>query len=255
MLNKSLFLGITNERIEDIIQSGINALSPLGGSKYQMIDAHVHAVNFVQETPGLKNLLLQMDKSNIQKAVVFGLPVTKQWSEYEREAPEYYLDDDSECYYYSLTDTIVAEEYKKLNPKQQKRLYPLICGFNPADRHAIKHIERMYALYPGVFRGIGEIFLRHDDLTLLTSGDVPRINTKSLYPIFEFAVSHDLPVLVHNNISTTWIADRPKYLHELEEILREFPRAKIVFCHCGISRRVYAPFYKKMIERLLLQYP
>ncbi len=29
----------------------------------------------------------------------------------------------------------------------------------------------------------------------------------------------------------------------------------MIFCHCGISRRVYAPFYKKMIERLLLQYP
>ena len=183
------------------------------------------------------------------------MPVTKQWSEYEREAPEYYLDDDSECYYYSTTDTIVAEEYKKLSLENQARIYPLICGFNPADKHAINHIKRMYDLYPGVWSGIGEILLRHDDLTLLTNGDIPRINSKTLYPIFEFADAYNLPVSIHNNISTTWIADRPKYLHELEEILREFPRMKMIFCHCGISRRVYAPFYKKMIERLLLQYP
>lgn len=150
---------------------------------------------------------------------------------------------------------IVAEEYKRLDAESQKRIYPLLCGFNPADKHAIKHVERMYALYPGVWSGIGEIFLRHDDLTLLTNGDISRINNKALYPVFQFADAHDLPISIHNNISTTWIADRPKYLHELEEILREFPRMKMIFCHCGISRRVYAPFYKKMIERLLLQYP
>ncbi|OIP54337.1 amidohydrolase [Candidatus Gracilibacteria bacterium CG2_30_37_12] len=220
-----------------------------------MIDTHVHAVNFLQETPGFANLIAHMDGANIQKAVVFGLPVTKQWSEYEREAPEYYLDDDSECYYYSATDTIIAEEYKKLDVESQKRIYPLMCGFNPADKHAIKHIRRMYDMYPNVWCGIGEILLRHDDLTLLINGDTPRINNKALYPIFKFADDYGLPISIHNNISTTWIADRPKYLHELEEILREFPRVKMIFCHCGISRRVYAPFYKKMIERLLLQYP
>lgn len=255
MLHESLLIGLDNDKIEAIVESGKKALEPLGGSRYPMVDSHVHAVNFLQETKGFDALIAHMDAANIQKAVVFGLPVTKQWSEYEREAPEYYLDDDSECYYYSATDTIIAEEYKTLSPENQKRIYPLICGFNPADKHAIKHIERMYKLYPGVWSGIGEILLRHDDLTLLTNGDVPRINSKALYPIFEFADKYDLPVSIHNNISTTWIADRPKYLHELEEILREFPRMKMIFAHCGISRRVYAPFYKKMIERLLLQYP
>ena len=255
MLHESILIGLNNAQIEAIVASGNAALEPLSGSKYPMIDTHVHAVNFLQETPGFENLITHMDRANIQKAVVFWLPVTKQWSEHEREAPEYYLDDDSECYYYSVTDVIVAEEYKKLKPADQKRIYPLICGFNPADKHAIKHIERMYQLYPNVWSGIGEILLRHDDLTLLTSGDIPRINNKALYPIFEFADAYGLPISVHNNISTTWIADRPKYLHELEEVLREFPRVKMIFCHCGISRRVYAPFYKKMIERLLLQYP
>jgi predicted TIM-barrel fold metal-dependent hydrolase len=49
--------------------------------------------------------------------------------------------------------------------------------------------------------------------------------------------------------------DYPKYLHELEEILKEFPKTKIIFAHCGASRRVYAPYYRKMIERLLEEYP
>jgi len=242
--------GLSQENLE-----GMEVLERLSGPKYPMIDAHVHVVNFTQNTPGFKNLLSYMDRANIQKAAVFGLPLMKKWSETEREAPEYYLDDDTACYYYSFTDGIVAEEYKKLSSQEQERIYPLICGFNPTDRYALDHIKRMYQFYPGVFRGIGEIFLRHDDLTLLTDGEVSRMNNKALYPILEFAVDYDLPVLIHNNISTTWIADYPKYLPELEMMLTEFPRAKIVFCHCGISRRVHAPFYKKMIRRLLAQYP
>lgn len=251
-LNTPSFLSeeLSKQSLQDM-----EVLSRLSGSSYPMIDAHVHAVDFTQKTPGFKDLLYYMDRANIQKSVVFGLPVMKRWSETEREAPEYYLDDDTGCYYYSFTDGIVAEEYKKLTMKEQERIYPLICGFNPTDRYAVEHIKRMYEFYPGVFRGIGEILLRHDDLTLLTEGDTPRMNNQALYPILEFAEDYDLPVLIHSNISTTWIADYPKYLPELETMLSEFPRAKIVFCHCGISRRVYAPFYKKMIERLLSQYP
>lgn len=146
----------------------MSVLSRLSGPKYPMIDAHVHAVDFTQNTRGFKDLIYYMDRANIVKSVVFGLPVMKRWSETEREAPVYYLDDDTDCYYYSFTDGIIAEEYKKLSSEEQERIYPLICGFNPTDRYAIEHIKRMYQFYPGVFRGIGEILLRHDDLTLLT---------------------------------------------------------------------------------------
>jgi predicted TIM-barrel fold metal-dependent hydrolase len=45
------------------------------------------------------------------------------------------------------------------------------------------------------------------------------------------------------------------YLYELEEALRDFPRTRFVLAHCGISRRVNVPFYHKMVERLLEQYP
>lgn len=229
-------------------------LDALKGPKYPMMDCHVHAVNFVQDTPGFKTLIEYMDRSNITKSVIFGLPVTKQWSKDEREAPEYYLDDDSDCYHYSFTDTIVAEEYRKLDKDSQARIFPLACGFNPSDKYAVKHLERVFHYYPEVFCGIGEIFFRHDDLTLLTEGDLARAHDETIYPILEFAQERNLPVMFHNNISNTYTATYPKYLHELERMLRNFPKGKFVFCHCGISRRVYAPFYKEMVSRLLETY-
>jgi len=230
-------------------------LERLRGCKYEMTDAHIHIIDFLQETEGLKKLLYYMDKTNIKKGVIFGMPVKKAWKETEKNAPEYYLDDDNECYYYSFTDGIVAEEYNKLDEKEKDRFYPMVCGFNPMDINAIEHIKNMFKFYPGVFCGIGEILLRHDDLTFLTQGEPPRIHNKALFPILDFAWEHDLPVLIHNNISVPGVSDHPKYLHELEAILREFPKTKIIFAHLGASRRVYAPYYKQMIKRLLEEYP
>ena len=235
--------------------SRIDNLDCIKWSKYEIIDTHLHIVNFKQETEWLKKLLYYMDKANVKKAVIFGMPVRKMWSENERISPEYYLDDDTACYYDSFTDWIVAEEYNRLTEWEKKRFYPLICWFNPMDINAIKHIENMFKFYPWVFCGIWEILLRHDDLTFMTQWEPPRINNAAMYPIMEFAVNYDLPVLVHNNITSPWVSDHPKYLFELEAILRDFPKAKVIFAHCWASRRVYSPYYKKMIERLLMEYP
>ena len=231
------------------------SLTPLKGSKYPLIDAHLHVVNFTQETPGAEALIYAMDQANVGRAVIFGLPVSKLWAAYEREAPDYYLANDAPCYYYSYTDVTVAEMVRSLPAAQQERLYPLVCGFNPVDRYALRHIERVYAQYPEVWSGIGEILLRHDDLTAFTYGESARANHPGLWPIYQFAADHDLPVLLHQNITSVTKNDHPVYLWELEEAVAEFPRTRIIFAHCGMSRRVNVPFYYQMVERLLAQYP
>ena len=123
------------------------------------------------------------------------------------------------------------------------------------DRYAIRHVERLYAQYPDVWSGIGEALLRHDDLTSFTFGESARANHRGLYPIYEFAGQYDLPVLVHQNVTSVTKFDHPVYLYELEEAVREFPRTRFVFAHCGVSRYIDVPFYYQMIERLLDQYP
>jgi len=231
------------------------SLTPLGGSKHRMVDAHLHVVNFIQETPGGEALLHYMDLTNIEKAVIFGLPVSKMWASFDREAPDYYLACDSPCYYYGYTDVTVAELVRSLPDAQQARLYPLICGFNPVDGYALRHIERLYAQYPDVWSGIGEILLRHDDLTAFTYGENARANHPALRPVYQFAADHDLPVLLHQNITSVTKNDHPVYLFELEEAVADFPRTRFIFAHCGMSRRVNLPFYYKTVERLLDQYP
>jgi len=231
------------------------SLTPLRGSDYPIIDAHLHVTNFVQETPGGEALIRAMDAANVGKAVIFGLPVAKLWAEADREPPDYYLANDARCYYYGYTDVIVAEVVRDLPADQQQRLYPLLCGFNPTDKSAIRDVERLYARYSDVWCGIGELLLRHDDLTALTYGDAARANHGALWPIYQFAADHDLPVLVHQNVTSVSKSDHPVYLYEFEEALRDFPRTQFILAHCGISRRVNVPFYHQMVKRLLDQYP
>lgn len=230
------------------------SLARLRGSRYPIFDTHLHVVDFVQDTPGSDCLLHYMDSANVSKAVVFGLPVAKLFAASERAVPRYYLDTDGPCYYYSYTDAIVADFVRSAPVEQQSRFVPLVCGFNPTDKHAIRHVERLFAHYPGLFRGIGEILLRHDDLTALTYGEPARANHPALFPIYEFAAEHDLPVLIHQNVTSVTKSDHPIYVWELDEVLSRFPRTRFVFAHCGMSRRVEVPLYHQLVDRLLGQY-
>lgn len=233
----------------------LNELDKLKGTHYPMFDAHIHVVDFNQKTLWLKNLIHYMDKTNVKAGVVFWLPVIKSWQENEKQRPNYYLDDDNPCYYYPSTDDIVAREYKKLSKKDQKRIYPLLCWFNPTDINSVDHIRNTFLNHPGCFCGIGEVLYRHDDLTHLTLWETPRMNTQATKRLFEFACEYDLPLCIHNNITAPWVSDFPKFLHEMEEVIREFPKARVVLCHCGASRRLRSPYYPKMIARLLREYP
>ena len=218
-----------------------------------IVDMHIHMVDFVQDTDGLKSLIKIMDKANVTKSVVFGLPVKKKWEYFEPEEPHYYLDDNSRCYYYSLTDEIVAQEYLQLSNKNQKRIAPTICGFNPTDLGAIEYVEYMFNKYP-FWKGIGELLLRHDDLTNLTMDEVARVNHPALFPIFDFCGQKNLPVHIHQNSTSISHHDRFEYLHELTEVLKEFPNTKFIWAHCGTSRRVTHKNYAKMIKELLDSY-
>jgi hypothetical protein len=232
----------------------MNSLKAMQGSKYKCVDAHLHVNDFIQETEGLVKCLHYMKKANITQAVIFGIPVSKLWASWEKYPPGYYLGDNSRCYYYSGCDFIMAGEYRALQEQDRKLLLPLIGGFNPCDKFAYRHIHRMIKYFPEMWHGIGEILFRHDDLTNLIYGDPPRCNHNAMDRVYELCVEYEMPICIHQNITSVGTSDYPQWLHELEETLQNFPRATIVWAHCGVSRRVYSPIYYQIVERLLAKY-
>jgi len=222
--------------------------------KYQIVDGHFHLLNFVQETDGIDSFLKIMDATGVPESIIIGMPVVKQWEESQKDRPTYYLDDDGRTYWYSATDFLVGNMMMGLNPDQRKRLHPFICGLNSSDNNAVDHVERMLAAYPGLWQGIGEVFARHDDLSALTYGETSRANMQSFDRLIALAEKHDMPILIHSNIGPAW-RENTDYLSEIEYAIKNHPNAKIIWAHCGISRRIVIPNHTQILDRLLQTYP
>lgn len=226
---------------------------------YRYSDAHLHYVDFFQETEGMPALLKAMDAAGVEQSMISGIPVAKKWHEDEPKRPRYYAGDDADAYWYSATDLYVAAALEKLTAEQRRRFHPFLTGFNPVDKNAVSHIERMLELYPGLWQGIGEVFTRHDDLTALTSGDTPRANNEAMTRIYHLAAERDLPVLLHSNI-TSKRERNPLYLAEIEEPLRNHPHTRFIWAHAGSSLEIHRhqaqmDFLLPVLTRLLEDYP
>ncbi|MFJ2685801.1 amidohydrolase family protein [Pseudomonas sp. NPDC087342] len=226
---------------------------------YAYSDAHLHYVDFFQETAGMPALLKSMADSSIDHVMISGIPVAKKWHEDEPKRPRYYAGDDADAYWYSATDVIVAAAVNKLTPEQRQRFHPFLSGFNPNDKNSEAHIQRMLDLNPGLWQGIGEVFTRHDDLTALTSGDTPRANNEAMTRIYHLAAENDLPVMLHSNI-TSKRERNPLYLAEMEEPLRNHPHTRFIWAHAGTSVEIHRhqtqlDFLLPTLTRMLEVYP
>ena len=124
-------------------------------------DSHFHLTNYVQEGTDIREFLSIMG-DKVGRVALFGIPLQQTWSHENSGdfAPTYYLQSDAPLYYYSFTDAFIAMAYKSLKPEQQRRLDPMITGFNPADMYAADHIRRVLQTFPGVFSGIGEFSIQ-----------------------------------------------------------------------------------------------
>lgn len=212
---------------------GVTSLAAAGDT-HRYADAHLHYVDFFQESDGIEAMLEAMDHADVGHVVLMGIPVAKKWHEDEPKKPRYYQGDDAPLYWYSATDTIVAEAVRALPDEARRRVHPFLSGFNPNDKNSVAHIERMLELYPDVWEGIGEVFTRHDDLSALTLGDTPRANNEAMMRVYRLAAERDLPVLLHANLTS--VRERePLYLEEIEDALSKNPETTFVWAHAGTS--------------------
>jgi hypothetical protein len=218
------------------------------------VDAHVHLVDFLQHVGDPGDLLAALDRAGADRAVVFGLPVKKKWAATEPMEPAYYLDDNAPCTSFSLTDELVADLVAGLEPHRRSRLAPLICGFDPTDLLAVEHVERMIGRHD-IWRGVGELLLRHDDLTNLTYGENARAGHPALDPVLDLCGRRQWPVLVHQDSSSAGRWDAFEYVGEMRRMLDRHPATTVVWCHAGASRRVKPGEHVSMVRDMLTSYP
>jgi Amidohydrolase len=217
------------------------------------VDAHVHVVNFQQHLGEPTDLMRALDRAGADRAVVSGLSVKKKWASTEPMRPAYYLDDNAPCTTYPMTDELVADLVRALRPEDRKRVAPLVCGLDPTDLFAVEHVELMIRRHD-IWRGVGELLLRHDDLTNLTYGEPARAGHPALDPVLDLCAQRDWPVSVHQDSSSAGRWDEFEYLDELREMLDRHPDTTVVWCHAGASRRVKPGEHVSMVRDMLSTY-
>ena len=179
----------------------------------------------------------------VGRSTLFGIPLQQTWS-YENSgdfAPTYYLQSDAPLYYYSFTDAYIANAYRKLTPEQQRRLDPMITGFNPADMYGVDHIRRVLETYPGVFTGIGEFTIHKEFVSSKVAGEVASLTDPALDRILEFAGEVGLLVILHNDIDMPFAkaGAEPVFLGQMKDLLRRHPKTTIIWAHIGLGRVVH----------------
>jgi len=246
----------------------------------EIADAHVHLLDFLQNgdfysdgtfvrggtanqalRPGqrIEAILKMMDYANVSEALVSGMPFVKKWSSNDPKRGGYYLDSDSRVVFARDTDYTIGEailDYKREKGRkaQLSRIHPFICGFDSTDLGAVDRISKTIKAYPGVFKGIGEVMSRHDDLTNLLTGERPSADHPALRRVYDFAGIHGMPVSIHHNIapiSPSGAFREPLYLKELLRSFEGHPDTQFIWCHAGISRRIVVKGLPKILDEVL----
>ena len=205
--------------------------------RYDIVDSHLHFLDFTQDSDGFPALTKAMDLSGVSEAVVFGMPMVKKWDYLMPNRPLYYMSNDSRCYYYSGTDHLLANELLSLPEEMRRRFHPFCCGFDCTDKYAATQIERLFRMYPDFWCGIGELMSRHDDLTALTYGEGLRMDSPAFRMIYDLAADYGVPVLVHHNLSPQY-SGTPLYEEELRAALEHNRSCRIIWAHVGVSREI-----------------
>lgn len=209
---------------------------------YLFNDSHFHLTNYVQEGTDIHDFMgIMGDK--IGRSTLFGIPLQQTWA-YGNSgdfAPTYYLQSDAPLYYYSFTDAYIAMAYRSLRPEQQRRLDPMITGFNPADMYAADHIRRVLQTFPGVFSGIGEFSIHKEFVSSKVAGETASLTNPALDRILEFAAEAGLVVILHCDIDMPFakVNQEPVYLRQAVAVIKRHPEATIIWAHMGLGRVVH----------------
>lgn len=204
---------------------------------FAMTDAHFHFYNFIAHTDGAQALIRAMNANKVEHIMFSGMPLVKKWDRHDHRAPVYYLDNNSRAYWYSATDLLIARTVQyKIPAKDRYRFHPFICGVNGTDLYAVEHVQRMLDEYGDLWHGVGELFAHRDDLTNLTFGETARADHPAMMRIYQLAARHDLPVVVHNNVSSRGLPAELLYWPEVENAATRNPQTRFVWAHAGLSR-------------------
>ena len=166
---------------------------------------------------GASELIDQMDRSGVDKTVVFGFP----WNDPELTR---------------LHNDYVGEAASRFS----HRLLPFVC-VDPKVSQAAEEVERCLA---GGMRGAGELAFYTEVLDSSVVG--------VLEPIASACRQHRVPLMIHTNerVGHWYPGKAEASLKVIYELIRAFPDNRFILCHWGGGLFVYELLKKEAREVL-----
>ena len=97
-----------------------------------------------------------------------------------------------------------------------------------------------------------------DDLTNMTFGETAQADHPALMRVYELAGRRDLPVCLHNNVSSRGRPAELLYWPEVETAVSQNPKTRFIWAHAGLSRyfgNVDQKDYTARLKALLARNP
>ena len=212
-------------------------------------DVHFHLSDYVQQGITAREYF-DMVGDRVGRVAMFGIPLQQKWDYFVSadRVPRYYLHSDAALYYYSFVDAMVAQEYLSLGDAQQRRIDPMITGFNPTDMYAADHIRRVLLTFPGVFSGIGEFSIHKEFVSSKIAGHTASLHNPALDRILATVAEIGLVAILHCDISLVRPGPRPAHYDDLLEVLARHPQASVIWAHTGLGR--FVPPTERHLELL-----
>lgn len=107
----------------------------------------------------------------------------------------------------------------------------------------------------GGWRGVGEVLLRHDDLTEITYGENARAGHPALDDVLEICEQRDWPFTFHRDASSAGRSGQHECVGEVVDMLQRHPRVAMVWAHAGSSRRISPADHTRLLVDLFGAHP
>lgn len=173
------------------------------------------------------------------------------------------------CYYYLNcpssevkpnieNDILNAENLKNITKKQLKGVNINLSMTFPdlsKPETILKDVKYLNKKYPGVFGWMGEVNLVKQALFNNKHKPVPINIIKKWKPFMAYLKKHKMPISIHSDLGND--SEPLKYLPLMLEVLKLYPKNKIVWMHLGLSReltKINTKEHVDLLDKLLKQH-
>jgi Amidohydrolase len=218
-----------------------------------VVDAHLHMKTFAGASIPYPDMLSHLRRAGVVFANVYGIGQTLP----EALGCEYYLDCPGVPVSPSLTNDLANARDVKAQPPEGLVLTLSMTFPDLANPESIPgKIALLDRDYPGMFRWVGEVNVVKQALVKNQNVPVTAEVIPRWAPVMEILRKRGIPLALHSDLGDD--AAPTKNLALMEEILRRYPRNRIVWMHMGLSRELTKMNPKEhtaLMDRLLDEHP